>query len=130
MPALADEPQVKSKSDLLFVGEVLEVSTQINRGVEEVRAIFIVLELKKGPRTRFITVQVHHGGTSCDLVRATFKVGERYLVSGNELEWVSVSAKAADGVAANEKVYYNNYCDLRERLGVTPNNSLERTRGR
>ena len=130
MPTLVDEPEVKKQVELLFVGDVLEVSTEILSGMEVVRAKFAVRELKKGPKAQFITVEVHHGGTSCDLVRAHFKVGERYLISGNERKWVSRNAKGAAGLAADAKVYYNNFCDLRERLAVTPNTSLERTRER
>jgi len=128
MPTMADEAEVKKDVELLFVGEVLEVSTKVDSGIEVVRARFRVQELRKGPKAQFVTVEVHHGGTSCDLVRASFKVGERYLISGNALKWVSLKAKEAEGLAADAKVYYNNFCDLRERLGVTPNKSLERTR--
>jgi hypothetical protein len=130
MPTLADEAEVKEEVELLFVGEVLEVSTKVVGGLEVVHARFDVHELRKGPKTQFVTVEVRHGGTSCDLVRASFEVGERYLISGNEVKWVSRKAKKAAGFAADAKIYYNNYCDLREQLGVTPNKSLKQTRER
>lgn len=116
MPTVADQAEVQKAVELLFVGEVLEVSTNVDRGVEVVRARFKVQELKKGPKTPFVIIEVHHGGTSCDLVRASFKVGERYLVSGNLLRRKRPDAKDVVVASGGVGVYYSNYCDLRERL--------------
>jgi hypothetical protein len=88
-PAAEDQASVADHADIVFVGEVEQVSLVTHRGLEEVRATFKVLKLTKGPKTDSIQIVVHHGGTSCDLVRADFKVGDRYLLSGNKVIWSS-----------------------------------------
>ena len=111
-----DEPQVAKHADVVFVGEVAKVTMKIDRGLEVVVASFKVLEDRKGVKARFITVEVHHGGTSCDLVRADFRPGDRFLMSASRIQWADPKRAAAAGEDVKAKRYYNNYCDLRERL--------------
>jgi len=115
-PTAEDQESVADHADIVFVGEVERVSLVTRRGLEEVRATFKVLKLTKGPKTDSIQIVVHHGGTSCDLVRADFKVGDRYLLSGNRVIWSSEKDRETAGVRATQTLYYNNYCDLREKL--------------
>lgn len=115
-PTTSDVASVKEGADAVFVGEVKKVSILSRNGIEEVRATFKIVKLEKGPRTPLITIVVYHGGTSCDLMRAAFKLGERYLISGSKVRWDSESSRVAAGVSATESFYYNNFCDLREKL--------------
>ena len=128
-PTFGDTSSVMQTADVVFVGEVQGVEIKTVNGIEEVHATFKVLYVKKGPTMPVITILVGGGGTSCYLP-ASFKIGERYLVSGHEVVWANAEAREARGLSEGEKVYDNSLCDLRELINVTPNTSLERTRGR
>jgi hypothetical protein len=127
-PTAEAQESVAEYADIVFVGEVEQVSLVTHRGLEVVRATFKVLKMTKGPKTDSIQIVVHHGGTSCDLVRADFKVGDRYLLSGNKVIWSSEKDREAAGVGATQTLYYNNYCDLREKLDEAPYNQGARHR--
>ena len=125
-PSAADESFVAQEADVVFIGEVAEITKATQNGIEVLQAKFKVLENRKGVVTKFVTIHVSHGGTSCDLMRSAFRLGERYLISGTEIRWTHPGRAAAAAKDVTTKHFYNNFCDLRERL--TPNISLERTR--
>lgn len=129
-PSANDESLVTQEADVVFIGEVAEVAKATQNGIEVVQAKFKVLENRKGVSTKFITIHVSHGGTSCDLMRSAFRPGERYLISGTDIRWRDPERAALAAKDVTTKHVYNNFCDLRERLDVTPGISLERTRER
>src|SRR4051794_25895878 len=93
-PTFGDRLWVTDKSDVVFEGEVQEVDVKTINGIKEVHAKFRVLRVKKDPMLSVITILVSNGGTSCDLP-ASFKIGERYLISGNKVVWVNTKAREA-----------------------------------
>jgi hypothetical protein len=124
----ARHPHVDKYATVIFVGDVVEVSAPDSNGV--VLITFKVVEPRRGVRGEMVTIEVHNGGTSCDVQEASFQVGERFLMSGTSMEPADSAADAVKRELAGRPRYYNNYCGLRERLPVTPNTSLERTRER
>jgi hypothetical protein len=107
-------PHVDQLADAIFVGEVAEVSGPDSSGVVLVR--FKIVESRRGAQGKFITIEVHNRGNSCDLEPASFRIREKYLMSGNQV----VSAASDSGTAKEELQiaprYFNNYCGLRERV--------------
>ena len=124
----AGSPFVDKNADVIFVGEVAAVEGPDSYGVALIR--FKVVEMRQGRHSEFVTIQIQTGGASCDIDAALFKVGERYLMSGLKLvSAASATSEARDELALRPR-YLNHFCSLREPLPVTPNKSLERTRGR
>ena len=124
----ARHPHVDKYATVIFVGEVTAVSPPDSNGV--VLIDFRVVEPRRGVRGEFVTIEVHNGGTSCDLQKASFQVGERYLMSGTGIELAGSAPEEAKRELVKRPRYFNNYCGLRERLAATPNTSPERTRER
>jgi hypothetical protein len=113
-------------ADVIFIGEVAEVEGPDSYGVALVR--FKVVEMRQGRHSEFLTIQIQSGEASCNLNAASFKVGERYLMSGLKLvAAASATNEARDKLAVRPR-YLNHFCSLRAPLPVTPNKSLERTR--
>jgi hypothetical protein len=129
--AIACDCSKESYSDryatVIFKGEIAEVEGPDTYGVSLVR--FKVLELQRGPYAEFITIRVqNYKTTSCNPNAASFKVGERYLMSASKLMAAAPASDEARAELARRPLYFNHYCGLRQRFPVTPNTSLERTR--
>jgi hypothetical protein len=121
-PLTAADAAVRRNADVIFTGDVVDVAARRVDDIVVVAVRFRVVHMDKGASAEFISIEVHNGGTSCDQQRADFVVGQRYLMSGFTVE--------SNGAAEEGPRYYSNYCSLRERVRVTPDKSLERTRGR
>jgi hypothetical protein len=117
-------PYSDNDATVIFAGEVVEIERADPYGVARVR--FKVLELRRGPYSPFITIQFQDN--ACDPGAASFKVGDRYLMSGRKLEAASSASDEAKMDLAQRPLYFNHSSSLRRRLPVTPNISLERTR--
>jgi hypothetical protein len=120
-----NHPHVDKYADAIFVGEVTGVSGPVSDQL--VLVTFKVIDLRRGPKAEFIVIEVHNGGSSCDLNRTSFQVGERFLISGTTTERHEAADKLIARSASQYPRFFNNYCGVRERVDVTPNNSLERT---
>jgi hypothetical protein len=110
------DPGVQENADVIFRGEVTRVaeSSVWSRwwtGVHTQTVEFTVLDMIKGTRPATILVEMSNWPTSCDLEEPNFKVGEQYLMSAFEVRY-SDPARNNGPI----KLYYNNYCCLRERL--------------
>ena len=113
-------------ADAIFVGDVTSVSGPVSDKL--VLVTFMVIDLRRGPVAEFITIEVHNGGSSCDLNRTSFRVGERFLISGTKIERHEAADKLVEKSATQHPRFFNNYCGVRARIDVTPNKSLERIR--
>jgi len=107
-------PAVDESADVIFIGKVVKVSGPDPVGI--VLITFRVLEGQRGVHGKFITIEVHNGGTSCDLEKASFQVGAKYLMSGFDSGVAEVRPSDSVPALAKSKRYYNNYCSLRVRL--------------
>jgi hypothetical protein len=117
-PETADDPQVRENADIIFVGDVVDQAIAKHNGIEIARARFKVVSQSKGSPAEFAVVEVRHRATSCDLVKANFKVGERYLISGFEIGPSGSNAAETTGFYDGDRRFYNNFCSLRKRVTV------------
>ena len=107
-------PAVDENADVIFIGKVVKVSKPNPVGIVIVR--FQVLEAQRGVHGKFITIEVHNKGTSCDLEKASFETGAKYLMSGFKSGVAHILPRNADPQLTSSVRYYNNYCSLRVRL--------------
>ena len=107
-------PAVDDNADVIFIGKVVVVSEPNPLGIVVVR--FQVLEAQRGVHGKFISIEVHNRGTSCDLEKASFERGAKYLMSGFKSGVAQVLPRNADPKLTSSVRYYNNYCSLRVRL--------------
>jgi hypothetical protein len=111
---------------VVFAGEITRVEGPDSTGAT--RVSFKVLELQRGQHSEVITILVSRAW--CNPDAASFKVGDRYQMAAFKLVAAASGSDEARADLAINPLYFNHYCSLRKRLPVTPNTSLERTRGR
>ena len=107
-------PHVDKYADVIFTGEVTDVSGPDPVGIVLIK--FKVLDAQRGVRGRSVTIEVHNRGTSCDLEKASFQLGAKYLMSGFKMGVAEVTSNGVKAAPAPSTRYYNNYCSLREKL--------------
>jgi hypothetical protein len=118
-------PYSDTDATVIFAGEVAEIEGPDSYGIRLLS--FKVLEMRRGPYSQFITIQVQDYRSACDPGAASFKVGERSLMSGFKLVAAASASDEAKIELARRPLYFNHYSGLRQRLPVTPNTSLERS---
>jgi hypothetical protein len=103
----------------IFEGIVTSVEGSSEDGVVRQLVTFQVSKHVAGPWVTHVTVSFTSGTTSCDLETPQFAVGEKWLISDNDI----YLAEDNEGIDDAEDLvpsgtYSGNYCSLRERLAA------------